>query len=408
VVKTSGIDPYGSGEIEHIDLETNPPTIQYRVQLQPEIDLKDYRSVRVPYTPPEVTDEIFNQALSTLLEQNAVVEQSYRPLERGNRATFDYIHSFFVEESAGDDAPAVEAKDDEAEGHDDEHAHDHNHEHEEFIHEHTLPLVLNEEREPLPGFIDAVVGMNPGDVRTFDLVMPNETEKYGDDAGRTVRFEVKLAQIETITLPTLNDDFAARVTANREKPLTLLELRIDLRDSLTKATEERYRSEYLNLALDAIIAQADVRYPEDVVIEQINVFLNDLDERLRGQGLTLQEYLRLTNRKLEEVAESYRPAAVRAVKRGLVARRIGQQEGVVVSESSLNEQIDTIVARYEDEQQDTIRSLFAQSEMRESVANDLLMSKLYDRIIAIAKGDDLPPLAASQTAEADEQKGETP
>lgn len=394
VIEASGVDPYGQGEIENISIETDPPTIQFRVALAPEVDLKDYRSVRVEYALPEIDDDTFNRAFKTLQEQYAVVEESHQPLARGDRATFDYIYGF---------VPDAEAEADEDHGHD----HIREHDHEEFIHEHNFPMLLDGEVEPLPGFIDAVVGMNPGESRKFSLTAPDDADKYGDFAGKTIRFDVKLSRIESVTLPALNDDFAARVTANREKPLTLLELRLDFRENLRKANEERYKSQYTMEAIDAIRAQAEIRYPEALVIDQINTFLNDFDQRLRQQGLTLKDYLRLNNLSLEEIAESFRPSAVRTIERGLVVREVGLKEGIALSDDLIDAEITRIVETYEENRRDSLRAMFGLSEMRSSVANNLLMRTLYDRIIAIAKGDDLPLLANSQSAKADEEKGET-
>ncbi len=395
VVEASGVDPYGQGEIENISLETDPPTIQFRVALSPEVDLKDYRSVRVEYAPPEIDDETFNRALKTLQEQYAVVEESHQPLARGNRAVFDFIYGY---------VPDAKAEGDEDHGHD----HIHDHDYEEFIHEHNFPLLLDGDIELLPGFIDAVIGMNPGEARKFSLTAPDDAEKYGDFAGKTIHFDVKLARIEIVTLPALNDDLAARVTANRDKPLTLLELRLDLRESLQKANEERYRSQYVMEVIDAIRAQADIRYPEAVVIDQINTFLNDFDQRLRQQNLTLKDYLRLNNLSLEQIAEDFRPSAVRTVERGLVMREVGVREGIKLSDQLIDAEITRIVETYQEDRRDALRAMFGLSEMRANIANDLLIRTLYDRIIAIAKGDDLPPLADSQPAQLNnEEKGET-
>jgi trigger factor len=394
VIDASGVDPYGKGEIENISIESTPPTIQFRVALFPEVDLKDYRSVRVEYALPEIDEETFNRALKALQEQYAVVEESHQPLARGNRANFDFIYGF---------VPKAEAEGDEDHGHD----HIHEHDYEEFIHEHNFPMLLDGDVEPLPGFIDAVIGMNPGESRKFSLTAPDDAEKYGDFAGKTIRFDVSLAKIEVVTLPTLNDDFAARVTANLEKPMTLLDLRLDLRDKLQKTNEERYKSQYTMEAVDAIRAQAEIHYPEAVVIDQINMFLKDLDRQLRQQGLTLKDYLRLNNLTLEQVAEDFRPSAVRTLERGLILREVGVQEGIELSDDLIDAEIGRIVETYDEDRRESLRDMFGLSKMRLSIANDLLIRTLYDRIIAIAKGDDLPPVVKSQPAEADQKKGET-
>ena len=93
-------------------------------------------------------------------------------------------------------------------------------------------LILDEDDEPQPGFNDEIVGANVGDSREFVLTFPDDAEEYEDMAGKTVRYYVDVKKIETLTLPELTDDFAARVTKDEEKPLTLLELRIRARENL--------------------------------------------------------------------------------------------------------------------------------------------------------------------------------
>jgi trigger factor len=409
VVKASGIDPYGTGEVTNLNINAQPPTIEYQVALQPEVNLGDYRSVRVPYELPQADDDLLNRALKSLQEKEAIVEQSYRPVERGNRVTVD-IHSFVVDgdHTHADDTTEATETDGDHDHEDGEHDHDHAHgEGDDFLHEHDFVMLLDDDGEPVPGFIDAITGMNVDEARTFDLVAPDKVEEYGESAGKTIHFEVTVKKIENITLPTLNDDFAARVTAEREKPLNLLEMRIEMRKSLQDSIDERYRNDYVMQVLDAIRAQATIHYPPAVIMEQINVFLNDLDERLHGQGLNLKEYLRLTNRTIEDVAGDYEPSAIRTVERGLLARTIGASEQIVVSQEAIQTYIGTLVARYSEDQRANAQTFFESKEMRDSIANDLLMSNLYDRIIAIAKGDELPLLASVEAAVADEQKGET-
>ena len=144
----------------------------------------------------------------------------------------------------------------------DEHEHHHpDDEGKPYIHEHDLQLILDEDDEPTPGFNAALVGAKVGDSREFELTFPDDAEEYQEMAGKRVKYYVDVKKIETLTLPELTDDFAARVTASEEKQLSLLELRMRVRENLKSVGEENYTSEYTRKALDQIVEQARDQVP---------------------------------------------------------------------------------------------------------------------------------------------------
>src|SRR5262249_40382005 len=159
-------------------------------------------------------------------------------------------------------------------------------------------LILGEDNEePAPGFKQALVGGNVDEEREFEVTYPDDKEEWGEElAGKRAKFKVKIKKIETMTLPVLTDDFAARLTKKEEKPLTLLELRIRVRENLQQSTERRAKSDYAAEVLDKLVDKATIAYPEALVNDQIDNYLERLDRDLRQQGLTLDDYIRITGK----------------------------------------------------------------------------------------------------------------
>lgn len=371
----SGLDPYGPGEIEGVELE-NGTVLKFIIPLQPEVDLGTYRDVRVDYTAPTVDDDEVNRAMKSLQEQNAVVEESQQPVVLGNRVAMD-IHSHYVAEEEGGEEP-------------------------EFLHEHDFSIILDQDGEPLPGFNDALAGATVGEEREFTIDVPDDAEKYGEGAGGKVHFHATVKKVESITLPAMTDDFAARVTAEEENPLTLLELRMRVRENLQKMAEDRYKSDYADQALEAMIDAATVQYPEAMVIEETERLLEQFDQNLRQRGLTLNDYMKIIGKTKDDLLSDYRDAAVRSLKRGLVLREVVEKERVTVSEEGIGEEIDRILERFDENRRDDLRTLFLQPGMRENVRSDLMMETVLNRIVAIAKGE-APEVANEDT----EEKGES-
>lgn len=419
----SGVDPYGPGELE--DFTVDPaPVFKFVVPLQPVVNLNDYRSVRVEFVPPVVEDEDVNNSLKMLQEEHALVEESHKPAALGNRVTVD-IHAVLLpqagaetEEETASPAPDEGADETEAHDHEHEHAHPLEGEGEPLIHQHDAQFLLDAEHgEPAPGFRDALIGANVDETREFELTYPNDPDEYEDLAGRNARFHVTIKKVETITLPALNDDFAARMTklvmgeaperpeGEEEKSLTLLELRMRVRENLQKAAEQRARSEYAQQALEKMVEQADISYPEAMVSDQIEDYLERVDRDLRQRGLTLDDYMRITGKTRENLYEDYRETAVSNLERSLVLREIVQGEDISVDEPAVSEEVERILDGY-GAQGEQLRSLFDNPNMRASVRSDLLEQRVFDRIVAIAKGEAPELNATPALVESDEQSAQ--
>ncbi|MDX1992972.1 MAG: trigger factor [bacterium] len=368
------IEPYGPGSWDDFKLEPSP-TFIYTVPLQPTVTLGDYRSVRMPFEVPPVEDDQVDEAMRRLQEQEALVEESARPVEIGNRVTID-IHSHFTDDPKPVEGDAAESSESEAppKGM-------------EFVHQHDGQINLGADDEPImTGFKAAILGANAGQELEFELTVPEDEEDFSDIAGRKIEFHVTVKKIENVTLPALNDDFAARVTQSEEKPLTLLELRMRMRENLQNAVERQARERYANEALQEMVKQSTVSYPDAMVQEQIDAMVKDIERRLQQQSLSLDAYYRLTGRTAEQLREDYRESAVSTIKRTLVLREIVNAERVDVSEDEINKRIDELAASF-GEQAEAFRGIFDTPNMRNSILNELLEQNVMNRVIAIARGE---------------------
>ncbi len=376
-LEQSDIIPYGPGSWQDFKLEP-APTFIYTVPLQPTVETGDYRAVRLPFEAREITDEMLETAMKRLQEQEALTEESSQPAQLGNRITID-IHSEFV-----DDAPDSSDEQDEedaaekaripAKG-------------ESFIHEHDAQTTLDTENDPmLPGFSAALLGATVGQEVEFELVIPAENEEFEEAAGRTVKFHTTVKKIEVITLPALNDDLAARITQSEEEPLTLLQLRMRMRENMQKEMERRVRADYANHALDEMVQIAQIAYPQAMVNEQIDGMIEDLENRLKQQGITLDTYLKLTGKTQDDVRADYYDSAVNIIRRSLVLSEIARAENIEISDTEVDAQIDEMVQQF-GEQADQFRSMFKTPTMISSIRNDLYQQRTLDRIVEIAKGE---------------------
>lgn len=396
-LEQSDLEPYGPGSFDDFKDEPNP-TFIYTVPLQPVVNLKGHRDVRLDYTKPEVSDDMVDDAMKRLQEQEALAEESSEPAVMGNRLTVN-IHSEFA-----DDPPAVDTEvANEAETSDETvedetaetEANNGNEDEAEappkgttFIHEHDAQIRLDTESEPImPGFSEALIGASVGDERQFELTVPEDDTDYPEIIrGRKVDFHVTVSRVEVVTLPELNDELAARITSEEDEPLTLLQLRMRMRENIENELVRQVNETYASEVIGKIVDQAEIHYPEAMVEDQIEGMIEDLDRMLKRQNLSLETYMSVTGTTKADLQEQYREQAEDTLKRSLVLREVVREDNIRVTEDDLNERIEEMLKDF-GEQAEAMRSMFQNQSMRASMMDDLLQKKLMNHIIALGKGE---------------------
>lgn len=380
VIENAEYEPYAAGSLEDFKLEPQP-TYTFTVPLVPEIDLGDYREVRLDYEAPEVSDEDVDKAMRQYQQREAVVEDSANPVQSGDRITLD-IHSEFVDgPEASEDGDDEESDDNTPKKGD------------EFIHQHGATINLDPENEPvLPGFIEALVGANAEETVEFDLTVPEDNEDYREGVrGRKVHFEVTVQNIQNVTLPELNDELAARITKgdNEEaEALTLLELRVRTRDELQEQAERNAQNAYSDAVLEKIAEGATLSYPEVMVVDRIHDMIHELDQNLQQQGMDLETYQKVMGITHEDLHEQYEEDAIQSLERTLVLGEVLVQEGVQVSAADVAAEINKTLAQF-GEQADVFRQFFDTEEQRSRIANNILFERVMGRLAKIGKGESL-------------------
>ena len=86
IIEDTEIKPYGPGSLDNV-VSLEPPVLEFMVPLDAEVTLGDYRSLRKPYEPSEVSDDDVNKVLENLRERQAVIEPVERPAQEGDLVT---------------------------------------------------------------------------------------------------------------------------------------------------------------------------------------------------------------------------------------------------------------------------------------------------------------------------------
>jgi trigger factor len=340
------VEPYGPGQLE--DVKGAPMQLIVRVPLEPTVDLKDYKAIRVPYTPATVAEEEIESQLQYIREDNAVVELAERAAQLGDLVEAD------IEVSA-------EGKD--------------------VMHSHR-PIVLDEERISLPGLVQAVVGMSAGEHKDAPVTLPDD---FQDETlrGKEATAVIDVKRVSSRQLPEISDELAQTVGSFS----SLADLREDLRKRLLEYKTRNTAQAYATQVLDTFANLSDVAYPPIYLDERLTEVLNDLKQDVsRDERMPFEDWLKLQGKTEQQVRDELRPAAEARARRGLVMREIARVENVQVSDMEIVSEVERTTRQYGEQSVEIRRAMMKDDNLR-AVHNNILTNKVIDRMAAIARGD---------------------
>ncbi len=384
MLQESGIEPAAAGKLEDVT-SLEPPTFKFLVPLRPTVDLGGYRAIRKPYnfTPPG--EDKVQEALDDLRRMYATTETVERPVKDGD---------FVLVSVSGKKENAAEGEDQSA-----------------LSRSSYAVLVREGERDddwPFPGFPSKLVGMNPGETKTFTYAYP---KNYDDAflAGANATFDVTVKTVRGMTLPELNDDFAKTVGGGD----TLDDLMNNLRESLTRQAKAEYDDKYFSELIEEIKAVATIKYPPQVLEHEAEHVLEELKRRLAEQGMDFETYLKM--REMDEAQftqQEVMPVARKRLERSLIIDEVVREQKIELDEETLKQAFT----------QDWIRLLSTDQEFAKATkngsraprqlinavaldsANRLMVERVLDHLKASATGQLSEDSPKADSAPAKEEK----
>jgi trigger factor len=379
------LDPVGPGQM--IDAKIDPAVFTYTVPLRPEVDLGNYREVRLGYTPPDVTEEALTDAMEHMREHEAVLEPVERPAQPGDVVTLDVSGRVLPEPPAAEEEadPAAEPAPGGSEAETPAPAEPV----ETFLmDDKDVDVLLDPKLNwPAPGFAEKLDGIQADEARQIELTFPDD---YANESlrGKQARFEVKCKGVKSRTLPAWDDELSK--TLGHE---SLADMRVKVQDSLLTQAQRRVEEEYTKSVVDIVVSGSTVKYPPYLFDRELEEMTEDLDRRLREQNITLEDYKRITKRTDEQIREELEPSARERLRRSLVLGKVIETEGITVPEEEVSDRIESIASIF-GKDANRYRKMMSSDTARRSVRYDLLSDRAVQRLVAIAKGEN-PPAAES-------------
>src|SRR6202163_3817742 len=298
-VDESGVEPVGDPELDLGELERDQPLkFTATVTVKPEVDLRDYLSLRVPMETTEITEESVDQAIQEAGRRHSELADVDRAAQAGDVIRCTLVMRRGDEVLTGGDGEERE-------------------------------LELDRE-QVIPAIVDGVIGLTAGESRSFETTLPQDYRQE-ELRGATVTIDVTVHAVRERTLPPEDDALAV---LDGHGP-TLEDLREHYRTALAVEAAAQDRDRHEGAALETLRDYVRVDVPEAMIAREIERQLADLEYRLASLGLPLDRYVEMSGQTMEALRTERRSAATSRVRLELALDALAAAEGIEVDENQV-------------------------------------------------------------------------
>ena len=326
-----------------IDLEgLDPFQFSAVVPLKPDINLGEYKSIRVEKETPSLPDD----AIDERIEQLRLSVASWEPVDRSVQ-TGDMVSTQI--KGTLDDEVILDESD-------------------------AVYLVNEDIGRPFPGFSDKLVGLESDEPSSFDLDIP---EDFQDEnlAAKNISFEVNIKDIKERVLPELDDAFAQSIGEGYE---SLEDLREEVDKSIINEAETEASRAHRENVIQALLESATVELPP-LLIEHESTHMVEEQERMVTQAnMVLDDYLTSIGKTRTELEEESRDEAIGRLTRSFVLSALADEENIDISDDEITERIEELFSNSDEEKPDSSQTAEMMDYMRRSMRMEQTMTRLED------------------------------
>ncbi|MDX2217618.1 MAG: trigger factor [Burkholderiales bacterium] len=272
-------------------------------EVYPEVKVASLAGRKLVKEFAEVADSDVDNTLETLRKQRATFEKVERQAQMGDFLVIDFSGTL-------DGVPFDGGK---AE---------------------NFGVVIGEKRL-LPDFEAALVGLKPGESKTFDLTFPADYKE--DLAGKTVQFAVTVKLVNEAKLPAIDAEFAKSLGVADGN---VQQMRSEIKQNLEREAKKRTQAKVKEQVMDALIETTAVELPRSLVGMEIARLQEGAKQDLESRGMTTKD--------MSLPVELFVDRAEKRVKLGLILSELVRQQNLLAKPEQVRAMIEELADSYEE------------------------------------------------------------
>lgn len=316
-------------------LQNEPPKFEIAVIQKPIVKLGDYRSMKVPLEPLEVKEEEIDE----VLEKSQLQLADHHPVDRSVKDG-DLVEIDIEGTLSGSS----------------------------FIDKKYLRTRVTSRFAPdVPGLYKMIIGIKKGEETKFKLKFPKDNENK-ILAGKEADFNVKVHEVREVTLPELNDDFANKVAPGVG---TLDKLKERIRFHMKKEKEQNAETKYKEKVVETLIENSQLEYSPLMIDIQAKALADDSQQQTGSSD--------------KDDKESIRALAKKRVLWSLVLDEVAKEEGIVVGDDEITNEIDSMTQDIQEEMEQKAARRRLHAYERQNIEDVIKARKTINKLAEIVK-----------------------
>jgi trigger factor len=314
-------------------------------EVYPEIELADLSSITLERPVVTVGDAEVDKTIEVLRKQRVHYHEATREAATGDSVTIDYTGTIDGQPFEGGTGT-----------------------------DHTT--VLGEGRL-LADFERQVLGMRPGETRSFEVAFP--ADYHGKDvAGKTARFEVTLKQVREPHLPEVNEEFAKALGIPDGD---VAKMRADVQGNLEREVRRRCEARTKDHVMKALLESTRIELPKSLVGMEIERLKAGMRQDLAARGLKAEE--------IPMPDEAFEPEARKRVALGLIVSELVRRENLQAKPEQMKAVIQDYAQSYE-RPEEVVRWYYQSQDRLREVESLVLENNVVQWVMGKAKAQDKP------------------
>ena len=306
----------------------------------PEIKLGDYKSLGIKYEEPKSDKDVATKEIERIRKMQATLETKDGAIAKGDTAVFDYSGSVDGVKFDGGTAE-----------------------------KHSMEIGSG---QFIPGFEDQMIGMKAGESKDVKVTFPAEYHSE-ELKGKDAVFAVKVHEVKVQKLPELNDEFVKSTGVPNVK--TVEELKSYIERIYQEQDIQRARSTFQKAAFAKIMESVKIALPAQLVVKEMKSQEEQFSEQMKQQGLSMEQYIKMTGVKPESLQSQFKNAAESRLKESLIFAEIAKAENIELKEADYEAEYIKLAKVY-GQTPDGIKGMITMQQMQIPMTNDRVIDAL--------------------------------
>ena len=340
-IKEHNVELIDRPQLKLDDINDDKCVLVFDCTVTPDVKLGDYKKIEYKLDEVKVEDKDVDDDIAKLLDRKADLElKEDGAVEDGDTAVIDF--EGFVDGVAFDGGKGE-----------------------------NYDLVIGS-HSFIPGFEEQLIGMKAEEEKEINVTFPEDYQAE-NLKGKEAMFKVTVHEIKKKVLPLLDDEF---VKEQKIKDVnTVEELKAYTKKYLTDEKLRQATNKAEEELMDKLAEITEVEIPEIMIKSEIDAMVQNYEQRMNQQGITLAKFMELTGQTMDQLRDSMKDDAIKRIKINLALTEIAKNEKVEVNDEDINAEYTKMAEIYGMEVDEIKKYIPA-----ENIKDDLKLQKTLDSL----------------------------